>query len=124
MKLLFITKDDCPYCIEKREMVYQQLPEIFEGLVIQEYNISYDAELVKPYYPDTQTPAFVFLTDEDEPMFTVTGVPGPRYIKKLFDSYQSTTDGTLNDDELEMVVGGVARFTAIPCNKNNEICIQ
>lgn len=87
MKLLFITKDDCPNCIEKREMVYHQLPDIFEGLVIQGHNISYASELVKPYYSDKQTPAFVFLTDENKPMFTVTGIPGPKYLKKLVDSY-------------------------------------
>jgi len=124
MKLLFITKDDCPYCIEKREMVYHQLQENFEGLVIQEYNISHEAELVKPYYPDKQTPAFVFLTDEDKPMFTVTGVPGPKYIKKLFESYQSNPDGLLTDDELEMVVGGIIGSTVIPCYKNNATCIE
>ena len=128
MKLLFITKEDCLYCVEKREMVYHQLPEIFDGLVIKEYDILQDAELIKPYYKEKYAPAFVFLTDQDKPMFNVYGVPPTlEYIKKMLDAYQANPDGFLNDDELDMVVGGLpphAWSSSIPCDSSNQTCIQ
>lgn len=124
MKLLFITKEDCPYCVEKREMVYQQLPETFEGIVIEEHNISQDAEYIRPYYTHQDTPAFVFLTDEDKPMFTIIGVPGLGYIKKMVADYQRTTNGPLSDDQLDFVVGGMLKQSLARCHPSETTCVQ
>jgi thioredoxin-related protein len=117
MKLLFITKEDCIYCMEKREMVYHELPALIPGLKIEEYDIFRDEDRFKEYYDTTQTPGFVMLTDNGKMMFRIIGVPGASFIMSLIESYEAVKNGLLTDEELELVSGGALLTTNIVCKK-------
>ncbi|MEG0962685.1 MAG: hypothetical protein RR139_09830 [Lachnospiraceae bacterium] len=92
MKLLFMTMEGCGACIEKRDMVYNQLPTVFPGLTIQELDLDQWDELTEqvgqelPY--SNCAPGFVMLDDDGHAMFQVVGTPGPQYLARLVRQYR------------------------------------
>lgn len=92
MKLLFVTMEGCSTCIQKREMVYEELPTIFPGLEIEEYDVNEWDDVVKTLGRDIpngdRAPGFVMVDDDGEIMFQVVGGPGPQYLARLVQQYK------------------------------------